>query len=84
MGGGGGLQNGRGMASEVLPSQKAEGAEKGLAMLKRGGGGYKKLLGIFNMRGWSSSHAEGGHKKFYPVLKGGGGAKSFRPTIFPF
>ena len=42
---GGGLQNGRGGASEVLPLQKG-GIEKVLAMLN---GEYNKFLGNFNM-----------------------------------
>ena len=42
---GGGLQNGRGGAREVLPLQKGGGAEKVLAMLK--GGGHKKFWGSF-------------------------------------
>ena len=42
---GGGLQNGRGGAREVLPQGKG-GAEKVLAMLK-GGGGHNKFWGIF-------------------------------------
>ena len=41
---GGGLQNGRGGAREVLPLRKG-GAEKVLAMLK--GGGHKKFWGRF-------------------------------------
>ena len=40
---GGGLQNGRGGAREVLPLRKG-GAEKVLAMLK---GGHKKFRGSF-------------------------------------
>ena len=43
MGRGGGLQNGRGGAREVLPLQKG-GAERVLAMLK---GGYNKFWGSF-------------------------------------
>ena len=41
---GGGLQNGRGGAREVLPLRKGGGAEKVLAMLK---GGNKKFWGRF-------------------------------------
>ena len=41
--GGGGLQNGRGGANEVLPLRKG-GAEKVLAILK---GGHKKFWGRF-------------------------------------
>ena len=43
MGNGGGLQNGRGGAREVLPLRKG-GVEKVLAMLK---GGQKKFWGSF-------------------------------------
>ena len=48
LGGGGGLQNRRGVACEVLPLQKGGGgAEKVLAMLKGGGAGHKKFWGSF-------------------------------------
>ena len=43
MGRGGGLQNGRKGASEVLPRQKKGRTEKILAMLKGGGGGHKQF-----------------------------------------
>ena len=46
---GGGLQNGRGGASEVLPLRKGGEGEKVLAMLKGVGGGvHKKFWGIFS------------------------------------
>ena len=45
--------------------------------------GQNKLSGSFNMGAYRFIHAEGGLKKFCPVL-GGGGAKSFPTAIFPF
>ena len=76
--GGGGLQNGRGVASEALLLQKK----------KKGGGGnrksynlwregYSKFWGNFHMGACSFSHTEGAEegltKGFHPLKKGGGG-----------
>ena len=63
---GGGLQNGSGGASEVLPPQK-KGAEEVLAI----GlliGEWKKCPPFKKKRG-------GGREKIYPVLRGGGRKK---------
>ena len=86
----GGLQNGRG-ACEVLPLRKGGGGGKSFSHAEEGA---QKFWGSFYTVAWSFSHIEGGaksfhslkggRKKFDPVLSGGGGAKSFRPTIFPF
>ena len=67
------------------------GAQKVLAMLKKGGG-HKKFWASFNEVAWSFSHIKGGTQKvsallkgrreeFYPVLRGGGG-KKFRTRDF--